>query len=104
MQTTKPIPTEFESLTPNRPGRYFLTGFQSIAPRFRTSQSDGLKWLVDAHLRAGGIEKSAIEAMFDRYGASAEHIEARGHELADFTHRRWDEMALFGPKGSDLEQ
>ena len=43
-----------------------------------------------------------MEAMLARYSASAEQIITRGHELADFTHRRWDEMELFGPGGSDL--
>ncbi len=118
MNTHNPIQiaAPFDAPNSNRTGPYFLSGFQSIAPRFRTTQKDGLSWLVDAHVRAetphprslslgqrDGV-RGDIEAMFERYGASAEHIDARGHELADFTHRRWDEMTLFGPKGSDLGQ
>ena len=106
MKTFNPIQTAapFDALMSNPAGTYVLTGFQSITPRFRTPQSELLSWLVDAHVRAGGVERSAMEAMFERCSASAEHIAARGHELADFTHRRWDEMALFGLQGSDLGQ
>jgi predicted naringenin-chalcone synthase len=81
---------------------FYLTGFQSILPRFSTSQNDLLSWLAEAHVRAGGVEQSFMEALFSRYSASADHIARRGHELEDFTHRRWDAMRLFGPKGSDL--
>src|SRR5262249_46535688 len=78
-----------------------LTGFQSIRPRFCTPQSDLLVWLVDAHARHGKSTAQMTEA-FERYSASTEHIAVRGHELADFTHQRWDDMVLFGPKGSDV--
>src|SRR5687768_7100117 len=85
-------------------GIYFLSGFQSIAPRFCTPQRELLKWLVEAHVRAGGVERSSMEALMERYSASAEHIISRGHELEDFSHLRWNEMRLFGPAGSDLEK
>jgi predicted naringenin-chalcone synthase len=83
-------------------GTFYVTGFQTITPRFRTAQCELLSWLAEAHERAGGIERPLIEALFARYSASAEHIHIRGHEPADFTHRRWDEMEFYGPKGSDL--
>src|SRR5258708_7763534 len=82
----------------------FISGFQSISPRFRTSQTALLNWLIDAHLRAGGADRKAMEALFSRYSASADQIRMRGHELADFSHHDADTMRLFGPLGSDLAQ
>jgi predicted naringenin-chalcone synthase len=85
-------------------GTVRVSGFQSIAPRFRSDQKALLNWLVEAHLRAGTAERQSIEALFDRCSASTEHIQTRGHELPDFSHRRWNEMRLFGPQGSDLRE
>src|SRR4051812_49378691 len=104
--TTAPLITgaPFAAGANETANRCFLTDFESIAPAFSTAQSDLLSWLVEAHLRAGGVERPVIEAMFERYSASADHIAARGHELEDFPHRQWDAMRLFGPKGSDLGQ
>jgi len=82
----------------------FLSGFHSISPRFRTPQAAGLHWLIEAHVRAGGADRKAMEALFERYSASADQIATRGHDLVDFTHRRMGEMQLFGPGGSDLAQ
>jgi predicted naringenin-chalcone synthase len=80
----------------------YLSGFQSTPPRFQTSQAQLLNWLVNAHVRSGTIERTAIEALFAHCGASSEHISSRGHELADFTHERLDDMRLFGTHGSHL--
>src|SRR5262245_58719109 len=88
----------------NRRGTCYLTDFQIRAPRFSTSQAELLSWLVEAHMRSGQVERSLMEALFAHYSASGEQIAKRGHELADFSHRRWDDMRLFGPAGSDLEQ
>ncbi len=82
----------------------FISGFQSISPRFRTSQAASLDWLIEAHVQAGGADRNAMETLFDYYSASADQIFTRGHELADFTHRRGDEMRLFGAGGSDVRQ
>jgi len=82
----------------------FISGFQSISPRFRTSQTALLNWLIEAHLRAGGAERKSMEALFGRYAASADQIAMRGHELEDFTHPHEDKMRLFGPGGSNLAQ
>lgn len=91
-----------KSLGRNRSAPSFLTGFQSIAPRYRSAQDDLLSWLVDSHARTGSVERHVMEPLFARYSAASEQIAYRSHELADFTHRRWDEMRLFGPQGSDL--
>jgi len=81
-----------------------LSGFQAIAPRFRSSQRALQQWLIEAHVRAGGVRPEAMKILFARYSASADKIAYRSHELADFTHRRWNKMTLFGPAGSDLAQ
>jgi predicted naringenin-chalcone synthase len=104
MRTTSP----YHDLLAERPAAAargcFLTGFHSIAPRYRITQEESLSWLAQAHVRAGRIDHPAITAILERYSASSEHIAFRGHEPADFTHQRWQEMELFGPKGSDLGQ
>lgn len=82
----------------------FISGFQSTSPRFRTSQTALLNWLIEAHVRAGGADRKSLEALFSRYSASADQIRMRGHELADFSHHDGDQMRLFGPVGSDLAQ
>ncbi len=86
----------------NRQGTLYLTGFHTIPPRFTTSQAELLDWLVEAHVHTGGLGRDALTSMFARHSASSEHIAFRGHELEDFSHRRWEEMELFSPKGSDL--
>ncbi len=97
---TTPLPIE----VPRKVGTAFLTGFHSITPQFRSTQGELLDWLANAHVRAGGIEPAVIQEMFQRYSGSIENIAARHHELADFTHRDWERMRLFGPKGSDLTE
>jgi predicted naringenin-chalcone synthase len=82
----------------------YLTGFESVAPRYRTRQTELLDWLAEAHVRAGAGDRATMAALLERYSASAEQIAVRGHELEDFTHRDWDRMCLFGPGGSDLAQ
>jgi len=81
-----------------------IAGFQAISPRFRTPQSALQDWLTEAHVNAGGPAPESMRNLFSRYSASADRIAYRGHELSDFTHRRWEEMRLFGPAGSDLAQ
>jgi predicted naringenin-chalcone synthase len=104
MRLSKPTPTAapFETPPLGRSGRSFLTGFHSVPTRYRTDQGELLDWLADAHARAGAYSRTEMVDAFARYSASAEHIAARGHELEDFCHRRWEAMRLFGPKGSDL--
>ncbi len=79
-----------------------LTGFQIIAPRFRSTQKALLGWLMSAHARSGTLSRDQIESLFARYSASPEQIAFRGHELSDFTHERWEDMRLFGTEGSDI--
>jgi predicted naringenin-chalcone synthase len=109
-----------DSLLPSSPKErkrqsIFIAGFHSILPRFRTSQTALLNWLIEAHVRAdvlngglppvgGGADRKTLEALFSRYSASADQIRTRGHELADFAHHDADKMRLFGPGGSNLAQ
>ena len=104
MKMSSPFPIAAPLERPTRSKRTFLSGFHSIRPRFQTLQTDLLNWLVEAHSRAGGPEPSQMNTLFQRYSASPDYIASRGHELADFNHRRWNEMRLFGPKGSDLRE
>jgi len=84
--------------------RAHIASFQEQALRFRCPQKKGLEWLAEAHTVLGGSDPQRIQTLLSRYSASPDQIAFRHHELADFTHRRWKEMRLFSPKGSDATQ
>jgi predicted naringenin-chalcone synthase len=83
-----------------------ITNFRPINPEFRSSQEALQAWLIDAHLQSRNASgdltllqndelRRQIRLQFSRYSASSCKIGYRWHELADFTHRRWQEMVLF---------
>jgi len=80
----------------------FITGFQEVPTRFRSSQKDLLDWLADAHATLGQADRKLMTALFSRYSGSTDSIAFRGHELPDFTHRSWEQMRLFTPRGSNV--
>jgi len=84
--------------------RTFITGFQGISPRFRSSQEDLLEWLTDAHAALGQADREQIRTFLARCSRSANPIAFRSHELPDFTHRAWDRMRLFSPNGSTVTE
>lgn len=92
-------------MTKHRP---YLSGFKIVRPKYETSQIDGVAWLAGAHalakLQADGVpleleqlEKisAQMQKVLLRYGAGPDKIKTRGHELKDFTHRNWEDMAIF---------
>ena len=85
-------------------GRAYVTAFHEHPMRYRTSQKEALEWLTEAHTTLGGADPRIIQTLMSRYGASPARIAFRSHELADFTHRQWNEMRLFSPKGSDATE
>lgn len=89
-----------------------LFGFETPLPRHRTPQESGTAWLLAAHQKsaeARGLPFNAklMGALIQRIGLGPERIAFRGHELDDFTHTRWEEMALFrlheDPLGPGIE-
>lgn len=87
-----------------RSHRAHIASFQEHPLRFRCPQKKSLEWLAEAHVRLGGADPQCIRALLSRYSATPDQIAFRHHELADFTHRRWNEMRLFSPKGSNATQ
>jgi predicted naringenin-chalcone synthase len=87
-----------------RARRAHIAAFQEQPLRFRSPQKKSLEWLAEAHVALGGADPRFIRALLSRYSASPDQIAFRQHELPDFTHRRWKEMRLFSPKGSDTTQ
>src|SRR5260370_29980530 len=96
-----------------------ITNFRPINPEFRSSQEALLAWLIDAHIQSRNVSADLtplqkeeltrqIRFQFSRYSASSSKIGTRWHELADFTHRRWQEMVLFDPnremRASDISR
>ena len=72
----------------------FLSDFQSIRPRFESSQTEALNWLVQAHTIAGACSKELETELF-RVGCKSDSISKRGHVLNDFLHHNWDEMQIY---------
>ena len=61
-------------------GSILISGFQTIPPRFRSSQETLQEGLIKAHAQSGSVSPKTLRALFDRYGASPEQIAFRGHE------------------------
>ena len=76
-----------------------LGDFECIRPPHETSQHQLLEWLSEA-LGEGFSEK------LWRVACKPDQIEKRGHILADYLHRNWNEMEVFRlkelPSGLDL--
>ncbi len=88
----------------------WLTDFRPQKPAHFTEQAAGLEWLADAHAEAerhlagDSAEGVASAAAFDarihkvmkRVACGPDRIARRGHELAEFLHRDWSEMKIYG--------
>jgi predicted naringenin-chalcone synthase len=85
-----------------------LSGFRSLAPRHRSTQTQTLSWLAMAHARAEARlaeeqgrafeEGPFLESMrrrLSRFGCSNEQINTRGYELDDCSHTDWAEMEVY---------
>ena len=83
----------------------YLSSLKTVRPSFEKPQEDAIRWLAEAHsageafagFPAGRSDSSPeyFQKLISRFGCSPERIASRGHELADFTHTRWDEMRIF---------
>lgn len=71
-----------------------LVDFQSIRPPFETLQEDTLNWLAEAHAKADG---ALVHETLQRVGCKPDRIAKRGHVLADFLHRNWEQMEIYQP-------
>ena len=88
----------------------WLTDFRPLKPAHFTEQGPGLEWLADAHAEAerhlagpgeAGVAAAAafdtrIHKVMKRVACGPERIARRGHELAEFLHRDWSEMKVYG--------
>lgn len=79
-----------------------LSDFLSIRPPHETSQAETLDWLVAAHVQSekmlGSNDESFAQSFREklwRVGCKPDRIEKRGHILADFLHRDWDQMEIY---------
>lgn len=83
----------------------YLGQFRRVRPTFEKSQEDAIDWLASAHVaaemaqndREGGRDWSVetVKKLIARFGCAPDKIATRGHELADFSHKNWDEMRIF---------
>jgi predicted naringenin-chalcone synthase len=91
-----------------------ITGFETLRPRYETSQRETLAWLARAHTeaeRAGAEDPAFDDVRFHeemqrrlaRFGCGPESIARRGYEIGDVTSSRWHEMRVYdftqGPEG-----
>lgn len=87
---------------------YLLGEFRCLRPRHCPSQAETLEWLAAAHVRAEKHsaalagrpfeERTFLESMkrrLARFGCAEASIAARGHELDDCSHTRWQEMEVY---------
>src|SRR3989344_1536625 len=85
-----------------------LTNLQLIRPVFESTQEETLRWLVHAHVMAEKSEafRSTIEEKLWHVGCKPDHIQKRGHVLADFLHTDWEKMTIYTlnetPQGKNL--
>ncbi len=96
-----------------------LGDFRSMRPRHRPAQAETLEWLANAHARAEKLAASLQARELDeqafretmrrrlaRFGCGDDKIGARGHELDDCSHLRWEDMEVYGldahPSGAGM--
>jgi predicted naringenin-chalcone synthase len=96
-----------------------LSNFRSMKARHRSSQSQTLEWLAQAHARAEGQlaaqqgkpfeHGTFLESMrrrLTRFGCSSDQITTRGYEIDDCSHFNWPEMEVYGsdtqPSGAGM--
>lgn len=86
-----------------------LSNFQMIRPPYESAQEATLDWLAEAHAKAERGDESmraAIKEKIWQVGCKPDRIAKRGHVLADFLHRDWDNMDIYrlheAPAGKDL--
>ncbi len=83
-----------------------LTNFKLVRPAYEVTQSDSIAWLAHAHAESEGaltedqtfdLERfrARLESLLRRIGCTPKDIAARGHEVPDCAHRRWDEMKIY---------
>jgi predicted naringenin-chalcone synthase len=88
----------------------WLNDFRPLKPAHFTEQEPGLEWLADAHAEAerhlagpseAGVLAAAsfdarIHKVMKRVACGPDRIARRAHELAEFLHRDWSEMKVYG--------
>jgi predicted naringenin-chalcone synthase len=75
----------------------YISGFQTLPPRYTVAQDEGLRWLAAAHAQhADGIAPETFFKRLRRFGCDSDQIAARGTFLQDFTHQDWPSMRIFG--------
>ncbi|MBS0625413.1 MAG: naringenin-chalcone synthase [Verrucomicrobia bacterium] len=87
-----------------------LDNFHSLRPPHETNQEETLEWFIEAHCRAekGASDefKTALKEKFWHVGCKPDRIAKRGHVLADYLHRDWNQMEIYrvedAPTGLDL--
>lgn len=84
-----------------------LTGFEFARPAYETSQAGSLEWLARAHAASARTASSdpatfderasvaQMQKLFARFGCPPEKIAARGFEVADISHSRWEDMLVY---------
>ncbi|WP_169927799.1 3-oxoacyl-[acyl-carrier-protein] synthase III C-terminal domain-containing protein [Labilithrix luteola] len=84
-----------------------LSGFEIVRPAYETSQAGSLEWLSRLHAasaRAASTDPASFDGrayaaqvskLLARVGCSPEKIAARGYEVADISHTRWEDMLVY---------
>ncbi len=77
----------------------FLSQFRRTPPAYLVPQTEGLRWLSEAHARCGGdATAEQFAKLLRRYGCGPDKIEERGTFVRDFTHLNWADMQIFADR------
>ncbi len=100
----------------------YLRDFRIRRPAYESPQESAAQWLALAHAVAEECRQASpggepfdrpnfmgrIAKAVQRYGAGPKCIGSRGHEVPDFLHSRWQDMAIFrvseDPSGSGMTE
>lgn len=101
--------------SPDRRDECYLTGFQSLRPKYEVAQEQTIEWIAQAHCQSDRLAHQdspeevnpRLAQRTKRFSCSPEYIANRGTELSDSLHTNWNEMECFSldrhPHAATLE-
>jgi len=96
----------------SRNGYAEIGGFKSILPPMCASQEEATQWMVQMYSQVHSGETSVsaknlqkqIQEKVIHYSVKPQNISKRYFECPDIGNSRWEEMEIYGTKGSDFTQ
>ena len=75
----------------------FFHSFQTVRPKYESSQESSLKWLLKAYSKAKqGIKtEEELARSLQKVACGSNYISSRSHVTPDFLHEDWKEMEIY---------